>query len=176
MEAIQTPLDLPSPAVVESLMPVTGIDCPVPSIPTQPSQRSRHQVEGRRGARRTPLPLPDASTREKVAAPFAMYQSLADIHSGSSTSSTPSSSYMSAKTKRHSSKDGLRDAATPIGKIRGGVVPSSCGVAGSSKVMKAPGTPGGVQKLNRQLGGGRSSGAFNLDLQSSMLFNRRTAI
>ncbi|KAJ3052087.1 hypothetical protein HK097_006913 [Rhizophlyctis rosea] len=100
-----------------------------------------------RRARRTPLPLPEGVTKEMLAAPFAIYQSLAEVREEEEDEPTSTAAQPVAK------HNAVRDLAT------GG---------------KGVGTPG---QMGRQMGGGMRRDArnpnFNLDIGSSRLFNRR---
>ncbi|KAJ3183390.1 hypothetical protein HDU87_006709 [Geranomyces variabilis] len=105
---------------------------------------------------RTPHPVPDGITKEMLAAPFQVYQSIAE-----------------GETRPEH-----------IGVVRGGVVPHQrkgsplAGVnAGAPEVaMQSGGGGGAVRMSNRAKAAKRSGQGFELEMANSRLFNRRRGV
>ncbi|KAJ3145201.1 hypothetical protein HDU86_001125 [Geranomyces michiganensis] len=109
---------------------------------------------------RTPHPVPDGITKEMLAAPFQVYQSIAE-----------------GETRPEH-----------IGVVRGGVVPhqrkgsplamisAAAAAAGAAPTPDGGGGGGGVRMSNRAKAAKRSGQGFELEMGNSRLFNRRKGV
>ncbi|KAJ3041149.1 hypothetical protein HDV00_009864 [Rhizophlyctis rosea] len=163
-QEVLTPFTLPSPAVPASKefqgeggqpsqqqqRKQMVLSAPAPGTYDESTPDSDAPLPTPRRARRTPLPLPDGVTKEMLAAPFAIYQSLAEV--------------------REEEEENAAVVKHPQVAALGG---GGKGNGGGGPV----GTPTG--QMGRQMGARREGGRnqnFNLDIGSSKLFSRRMAV